>query len=228
MVPILSYECARHWHDMLHHRVKIRPYSHWSGSLPDSSEPYASASGLHSHYKRLTRRERYAPTSPCKHCVCFVTVVTQLHVLNSWHMSPFRVMWIVSVEINRSVCRHAQTVCRSLPDAPDASLEHSHCRAKPTRTVRIHCEHILVWSECTGRTPSSGRSVYTGNPTRTVRERYARMVKSSVYTRPYIRPGQCWPYVTSRCQPMINYDILFNKLSIMFFLTPFYANTRKD
>ena len=41
------------------------------------------ASGLHSHYKRLTRRERCAPTSPCTHCVCFVTVVTQLHVLNS-------------------------------------------------------------------------------------------------------------------------------------------------
>ena len=31
------------------------------------------ASGLHSHYKRLTRRERYAPTSPCTHCVCFAT-----------------------------------------------------------------------------------------------------------------------------------------------------------
>ena len=29
------------------------------------------ASGLHSHYKRLTRRERYASTSPCTHCVCF-------------------------------------------------------------------------------------------------------------------------------------------------------------
>ena len=43
----------------------------------------ALASGLHSHYKRLTRRERYAPTSPCTHCVCFVAVVTQLHVLNS-------------------------------------------------------------------------------------------------------------------------------------------------
>ena len=33
----------------------------------------ALASGLHSHYKRLTRRERYAPTSPCTHCVCFAT-----------------------------------------------------------------------------------------------------------------------------------------------------------
>ena len=31
-----------------------------------------------------------------------------------------------------------------------------------------------MWSECTGRTRRSGRSVYTGNPTRTVRERYAR------------------------------------------------------
>ena len=31
------------------------------------------ASGLHSHYKRLTRRERYVSTSPCTHCVCFAT-----------------------------------------------------------------------------------------------------------------------------------------------------------
>ena len=41
------------------------------------------ASGLHSHYKRLTRRERYVSTSPCTHCVCLRPVVTQLHVLNS-------------------------------------------------------------------------------------------------------------------------------------------------
>ena len=47
-----------------------------SGSVPDSSEPYASGRlsvGLHSHYKRLTRRERFASTSPCTHCVCFAT-----------------------------------------------------------------------------------------------------------------------------------------------------------
>ena len=43
--------------------------------------------------------------------------------------------------------------------------EHSHCRAKPTRTVRVHCEHFLMWSQCTGRTrrsgpvPSNGRVV---------------------------------------------------------------------
>ena len=37
-----------------------------------------------------------------------------------------------------------------------------------------------MWSECTGRTRRSGRSVYTGNPPRTVRERYARPVKLSV------------------------------------------------
>ena len=97
-------------------------------------------------------------------------------------MSPFRVMLIVSVEINRSVSTQ-QTWAdgASLPTRP---LEHSHCRAKPTRTVRVHCEHILMWSECTGRTRRSGRSVYTGNPTRTVRERYARRVKWSVWTRP--------------------------------------------
>ena len=73
---------------------------------------------------------------------------------------------------------------RCVAPYPTRPLEHSHSRAKSTRTVRVHCEHILVWTECTGRTRRSGRSVYTGNPTRTVRERYARRVKLSVCTRP--------------------------------------------
>ena len=68
------------------------------------------------------------------------------------------------------------------PTRPPRPLEHSHCRAKPTRTVRVYGEHILMWSECTGRTRRSGRSVYTGNPMRTVRERFARSGKiASVY-----------------------------------------------
>ena len=70
------------------------------------------------------------------------------------------------------------------PTRPTRPLEHSHCSANPTRTVRVHCEHLLMWSQCTGRTRRSGRSVYTGNPTRTVRERYTRRVKLSVHTRP--------------------------------------------
>ena len=70
------------------------------------------------------------------------------------------------------------------PTRPTRPLEHSHCRAKPPRTVRVHCEHLLMWYQCTGRTRRSGRSVYTGNPPRTVRERYARRVKLSVCTRP--------------------------------------------
>ena len=127
------------------------------------------ASDLHSHYKRLTRRERYAPTSPCTHCVCFVTVVTQLHVLNSWHMSPFRVMWIVSVEINRSVCRHAQTVRRSLPDAPDASTRaftlQSQADAYRSRPLRTHPDVVWVyrsnptqWTQCVHGQPDANRS----------------------------------------------------------------------
>ena len=77
----------------------------------------------------------------------------------------------------------------SYPTRPTRPLEHSHCRAKPTRTVSVHCEHILMWSGSTGRTRRSGRSVYTGNPTRTVRERYARRVKLPVCTRPYSTPS---------------------------------------
>ena len=42
------------------------------------------------------------------------------------------------------------------PTRPTRPHEHSHCRAKPTRTVRVHCEHILMWSPCTGRTRRSG------------------------------------------------------------------------
>ena len=72
---------------------------------------------------------------------------------------------------------------------PTRPLEQSHCRANPPWTVPVHCEHILMWSVCTGRTRRSGRSVYTGNPTRTVRERYARRVKLPVWTRPYFLPG---------------------------------------
>ena len=82
------------------------------------------------------------------------------------------------------------------PTRPTRPLEHSHCRAKPPRTVRVHCEHILMWSESTGRTRRSGRSVYTGNPLRTVRERYARRVKLSVCTRPYI-PSKTFSVITT-------------------------------
>ena len=45
-----------------------------------------------------------------------------------------RSLKINGVEINRSVCIHAQT---SLP-YPTRPLEHSHCSANPTRTVRVH------------------------------------------------------------------------------------------
>ena len=46
-----------------------------------------------------------------------------------------RSLKINGVEINRSVCIHAQTArrCRTRR----APLEHSHCSANPTRTVRV-------------------------------------------------------------------------------------------
>ena len=93
------------------------------------------------------------------------------------------------------------------PTRPTRPLERSHCRANPPRTVRVHCEHLLMWSECTGRTRRSGRSVYTGNPPRTVRERYARPVKLSVCTRPYM-------YASIRKMVRIFYlEFLFSNLS---------------
>ena len=81
------------------------------------------------------------------------------------------------------MCRRCVT---PYPTRPTRPLEHSHCRASPPRTVRVHYEHLLMWYQCTGRTRRSGRSVYTGNPPRTVRERYARRVKLSVCTRPMV------------------------------------------
>ena len=61
----------------------------------------------------------------------------------------------------------ASTRAFTLQRQPDAY------RSRPLRTTPM-------WSECTRRTRRSGRSVYTGNPTRTVRERFARRVKLRV------------------------------------------------
>ena len=52
----------------------FRPYSHWAGSVPDSGEPNANGT-------RTVRRVHTASASR--------PVVTQLHVLNSWHISRF-------------------------------------------------------------------------------------------------------------------------------------------
>ena len=112
-------------------------------------------------------------------------VLTQLHVLNSWHMSPFRVMWIVSVEINRSVSRHGETVRRSLPDASDASTRaftlQSQANANRSRPLRTHPDVDWVyrtdptqWTQCVHGQPDANRSrtvcasgkivsVYTGS-----------------------------------------------------------------
>ena len=84
-------------------------------------------------------------------------------------MSPFRVMWIVSVEINRSVCRHAQTVRRSLPDAPDASTRaftlQSQADANRSRPLRTHPDVVWVyrtnptqWTQCVHGQPDANRS----------------------------------------------------------------------
>ena len=63
-----------------------------SGSLPDSSEPYASGrlrvgfafTLLTNDPKRTVRRVHTASA--------LRPVVTKLHVLNSWHISRFRVI----------------------------------------------------------------------------------------------------------------------------------------
>ena len=84
-------------------------------------------------------------------------------------MSPFLVMWIVSVEINRSVCRHAQTVRRSLPDAPDASTRaftlQSQADANRSRPLRTHPDVVWVyrtnptqWTQCVYGQPDANHS----------------------------------------------------------------------
>ena len=92
-----------------------------------------------------------------------------------------RSLKINGVEINRSVCIHAQTArgCRT------RRVHSSIHTATPTRRVPFASTENT--SRCglsvgppTGRTRRSGRSVYTGNPTRIVRERYAHRVKLQV------------------------------------------------
>ena len=48
-----------------------------------------------------------------------------------------RSLKINGVEINRSVCIHVCADGASL-SYPTRPLEHSHCNANPTRTVRVH------------------------------------------------------------------------------------------
>ena len=145
-----------------------------SGSVPDYSEPYASG--------RLSVGFAFTlqTTDPTR-TVRVPFAVYTLRLLRICHLSGSCELYQWKY-IGQSADMRRRCVA-PYPTHPTRPLEHSHCRAKPTRTVRVHCEHILLWSECTGRTRRSGRSVYTGNPTRTVRERCARRVKlSSVYT----------------------------------------------
>ena len=55
------------------------------------------ASGLHSHYKRLTRCERFASTSPCTHCVSFATGCDPItcSYLMTYVTFPGHVNWII-------------------------------------------------------------------------------------------------------------------------------------
>ena len=70
------------------------------------------------------------------------------------------------VERNWSVCSHVQLTTST------------RAFTLQRLAVRVHSERLPMWSECTGR--SRGRSVNTGNWTRTVRERYARRIKLAV------------------------------------------------
>ena len=104
-----------------------------------------------------------------------ITFTLQCHDFYERDSQHYKLMEWIEIGQSADMRRRA-----SLP-YPTHPLEHSHCNANPTRTVRVHREHLPMWSECTGRTRRSGRSVYTGNPARTVRERYAaRRVKLSV------------------------------------------------
>ena len=136
--------------------------------------------------------------------------MTQLHVLNSWHISRFPghmsivdhvltketsgnrfagVIWPIStscmlisqritftpqcqingVERKRLVCRYAQTARRCHTRRIHSSIH----TAAPTR--RVSFASTANTSRCGLGVPDepSGRRVYTGKPTCTVRERYA-------------------------------------------------------
>ena len=86
------------------------------------------------------------------------------------------------VEINRSVCIHAQTARRCRTRRVHSSIN----TATPTRRVPFASTENT--SRCGLSVPDEpdavDAGVYRGNPTRTVRERYARRVKLQVWTRP--------------------------------------------
>ena len=99
-------------------------------------------------------------------------------------------MWIVSVEINRSVSRHGQTVLRSLPDASTRAFtlqsQPAANRSRPLRTppdvVSVYRTNPTQWTQCVHGQPAANRS-------RTVRAS-GKIV--SVYTALDCRLPQSW------------------------------------
>ena len=79
------------------------------------------------------------------------------------------VIRINAMEINRSVCRHVQTVRHSLPDASDASTraftlqsQAAANRSRPLRTppdvVSVYRTNPTQWTQCVHGQPAANRS----------------------------------------------------------------------
>ena len=90
-----------------------------------------------------------------------MTYVMLLYVIRS--------LTINAMEINRSVCRHVQTVRISLPDASDASTRaftlQSQAAAKRSRPLRTPPDVVSVyrtnptqWTQCVHGQPAANRS----------------------------------------------------------------------
>ena len=83
-----------------------------------------------------------------------------------------RSLTINAMEINRSVCRHVQTVRHSLPDASDASDASTRVftlqsqaaanRSRPLRTppdgVSVYRTNPTQWTQCVHGQPAANRS----------------------------------------------------------------------
>ena len=80
-----------------------------------------------------------------------------------------RSLTINAMEINRSVCRHVQTVRHSLPDASDASTraftlqsQPAANRSRPLRTppdvVSVYRTNPTQWTQCVHGQPAANRS----------------------------------------------------------------------
>ena len=108
------------------------------------------------------------------YCMLISQRITFTPTVSLFLRARFAALQINGLERNRSVCRHAQTARRCRTRRIHSSIH----TAAPTRRVPFaSTENTTRCGLSVPGEPDAVDAVYTGNPMRTVRERYARRVK---------------------------------------------------